>query len=186
MAKQPKTKEEPRQVGPKFARSVIPEQFQIRRTPSPMASLLDEASRIAEQNSPHNPQSTTREPEPTPVKFTGVKFTGVNFTGVGLPDLGVFLDEILPRFNPVRQAVLLRLYRWSEGTEREIVVSTTRLAAKTNMDEKSCRTHLHALIAEGYLLRSMDGELIAKFGGSDRTARGLILRLSGQALSELL
>jgi hypothetical protein len=79
----------------------------------------------------------------------------------------------------------LRLYRWSEGKEKEIVVSTPRLAAKTNMDEKSCRSHLHALIADGYVLRSMEGEHHARFGGNDRSARGLILRLSAAALADL-
>ncbi len=67
-----------------------------------------------------------------------------------------------------------------------MVVSTPRLAAKTNMDEKVCRNHLHALITEGYILRSTDRGQIARFGGSDRNARGLILRLSSDALSELI
>ena len=102
-----------------------------------------------------------------------------------MPEIALFLDVILPRFPPARQSILLRLYRWSEGWERELVVSTPRLAAKTNMDEKSCRAHLHALIADGYVLRSMEGEHHARFGGHDRTARGLILRLSAAALADL-
>jgi hypothetical protein len=102
-----------------------------------------------------------------------------------LPDLDRFLDLVLPRFPPARQTILLRIYRWSGGQERDVVVSTPRLAAKTNMDEKSCRSHLHALIADGYLVRIMDGEHHARFGGHDRTARGLILRLSASALSDL-
>jgi hypothetical protein len=97
-----------------------------------------------------------------------------------------FLDRVLPRFPPPRQAVLLRLYRWSGGEEREMVVSTPRLAAKTNMDEKVCRNHLHALITEGFILRSDDRGQIARFGGSDRNARGLLLRLSAAALNELV
>jgi hypothetical protein len=66
------------------------------------------------------------------------------------------------------------------------VVSTPKLAAKTNMDEKVCRNHLHALIAEGFILRSTDRGQIARFGGSDRNARGLLLRFSPHALFELI
>lgn len=193
MTKQTKEKEqdEPRRVGPKFARNVIPDSFQIRRPSSPMGDLLDEAAgvgggraRAVEQERP--------EQKSTPVKSTPVKITPVKSPAAAppvevraLPELEVFLDQVLPRFPPPRQAILLRLYRWCGGVEQEMVVSTPRLAAKTNMDEKVCRNHLHALIAEGFLLRSADGEQIARFGGSDRNARGLLLRLSGQALSDL-
>jgi hypothetical protein len=193
MTKQTKEKEqdEPRRVGPKFARNVIPDSFQIRRPASPMGDLLDEAAgvgkraRVVEQEEPKQ--------QAAPVKSTPVIITSVESPAVvspvdvkALPELEVFLDQVLPRFPPPRQAILLRLYRWCEGVEQEMVVSTPRLAAKTNMDEKVCRNHLHALIAEGFLLRSADGEQIARFGGSDRNARGLLLRLSGQAISDLL
>ncbi|HEX8181746.1 MAG TPA: hypothetical protein VF525_19555 [Pyrinomonadaceae bacterium] len=192
MNKQTKTKDEPRRIGPKFARNVIPEGFQIRRPTSPMAELLNEASREREA------QRAEPDEQVTPVKITPVKSTPVKNTGVAvvtearaaisksLPDLDAFIDHILPRFPPARQAILLRLFRWSEGSEREIVVSTPKLAAKTNMDEKSCRMHLHALIADGFLNRSMDGEQIARFGGSNRASRGLLLKLSAQTLHELL
>ena len=182
MTKQTKPQEEERKPGPKFSRSVLPENFQIRRPPSPMADLLDEAATTDKEVLPE------RTPERiTPVNSTPVKTTPVVIPSVGaaLPRLDVFLDVILPRFPPARQAILLRLYRWSEGTDREMVVSTPRLAAKTNMDEKSCRSHLHSLIADGYILRSMEGEHHARFGGHDRSARGLILRLSAAALADL-
>jgi hypothetical protein len=189
MNKQTKPKEEPRRVGPKFARNVIPEGFQIRRPATPMAELLNEASREREVE-PARPVTPVKS---TPVKITPVENTGVRAgrelrpaKGAVLPDLDVFLDQILPRFPPARQAILLRLFRWSEGFEREVVVSTPKLAAKTNMDEKSCRMHLHALIADGFLNRAMDGEQIARFGGSNRSARGLLLKLSAHALNELL
>lgn len=186
MTKQTKEQEEPRKPGPKFGRSVLPENFQIRRSPSPMADLLEDAERTS-------PEDTGRTPEDsTPVKSTPVNITPVKSTVVNpaqgedpLPEIALFLDVILPRFPPARQSILLRLYRWSEGWERELVVSTPRLAAKTNMDEKSCRAHLHALIADGYVLRSMEGDHHARFGGHDRTARGLILRLSAAALADL-
>lgn len=192
MNKQTKTKEEPRRVGPKFARNVIPEGFQIRRPASPMAELLNEASR--EREVPvAEPGAEVTPVRITPVKSTPVKSTGVNnaretrlAAGKGLPALEAFIDQVLPRFPPARQAILLRLFRWSDGSEREVVVSTPKLAAKTNMDEKSCRMHLHALIADGYLKRAMDGEQIARFGGSNRSSRGLLLKLSAQALHELL
>jgi hypothetical protein len=181
MTKQTKEQEEPRKPGPKFGRSVLPENFQIRRSPSPMAELLEDAERRGLE--------VTRG---TPVKSTTVNITPVKSTVANpaqdedsLPEITLFLDVILPRFPPARQSILLRLYRWSEGWERELVVSTPRLAAKTNMDEKSCRAHLHALIADGYVLRSMEGEHHARFGGHDRTARGLILRLSAAALADL-
>src|SRR5919199_4854286 len=195
MTKQTKEKEEPRRVGPKFARSVIPENFQIRRPISPMADLLDEASR---KTGPQVPQKqSTQESTPsstsTPVKSTPVDSTPVNSgvvdletQGAELPELAIFLDGVLPLFPPARQAILLRLFRWSEGIEKSLVVSTPKLAAKTNMDEKVCRSHLHALIAEGFVIRSMVGEQIARFGGSDRSARGLILRLSAKSLFELV
>ena len=127
----------------------------------------------------------------TPGKSTPVKNTGVALReeegrkGVALPQMDVFLDEILPRFPAAQQAILLRLYRWSEGREKSLVVSTPRLAAKTNMDEKSCRKHLQALVGDGYLVRSMDGSHDARFGGGDRQARGLLLHLSAEALAEL-
>jgi hypothetical protein len=182
MTKQTKPQEEERKPGPKFSRSVLPENFQIRRPSSPMADLLDEAA------TPQREVLLERTPERiTPVNSTPVKSTPVEIPPAAstLPRLDVFLDVILPRFPPARQAILLRLYRWSEGTDREIVVSTPRLAAKTNMDEKSCRSHLHALIADGYVLRSMEGEHHARFGGHDRAARGLILQLSAAALADL-
>ncbi len=192
MNKQTKSKEEPRRVGPKFARNVIPEGFQIRRPTSPMAELLNEASREREVPS-IAPERKLTPVESTPVKITPVKDSGVGSAraallkdGRSLPTLEVFIDLILPRFPPARQSVLLRLFRWSEGSEREIIVSTPKLAAKANMDEKSCRMHLHALIAEGFLTRAMDGEQIARFGGSNKTARGLLLQLSAQAFHELL
>jgi hypothetical protein len=185
MTKQTKEKEEPRRVGPKFARNVLPESFQIRRPTSPMADLLDEADRLG-----HSREASVEVRATTPADLTAVKSTPVKTVGdvvtEKLPGLDDFLDRVLPRFPPPRQSILLRLYRWCEGEEREMVVSTPRLAAKTNMDEKVCRNHLHALITEGYVLRSTDRGQIARFGGSDRNARGLILRLSSDALSELI
>ncbi len=163
MAKQPKPQEEePRRVGPKFARSnVIPQHFQIRRPASPMADLLDAAVDLP----PSTPKIPNKSDMLTPVESTGVKSTGVKFTGVAadtaqkkisqeyavLPALEEFVDRVLPKFPPARQAILIRLYRWAEGTEKDLVVSTPRLAAITNMDEKSCRAHLHALISDGFL-----------------------------------
>ena len=194
MTKQTKEKEqdEPRRVGPKFARNVIPESFQIRRPSSPMGDLLDEAAGVSSERA-RAAEREQLDQKLTPVKSTPVATTPVKSPAVtplidvkALPELEVFLDQVLPRFPPPRQAILLRLYRWCEGVEREMVVSTPRLAAKTNMDEKVCRNHLHALIAEGFLIRSSDGEQIARFGGSDRSARGLILKLSAEALSELV
>lgn len=193
MTKQTKTQEEQRKPGPKFSRSVLPESFQIRRPSSPMADLLDEAGtrkreEIEETGARDSTPVDFTPVKSTPVNLTPVDFTPVDSTGVAapLPDLGIFLDIILPRFPPARQAILLRLYRWSEGSEKEIVVSTPRLAAKTNMDEKSCRSHLQALVADGFVLRIMDGEFHARFGGNDRAARGLILQLSAAALSDLV
>lgn len=188
MTKQTKEKEEPRRVGPKFARNVLPESFQIRRPASPMADLLDEADRLGPSRDASVEARATTQVELTTVNITPVKSVGGVKEAVSekLPGLEDFLDSVLPRFPPPRQAILLRLYRWCEGEAREMVVSTPRLAAKTNMDEKVCRNHLHALITEGYVLRSTDRGQIARFGGSDRNARGLILRLSSDALSELI
>lgn len=189
MTKQTKEKEEPRRVGPKFARNVLPDSFQIRRPASPMADLLDEADRLNsnEQRPPEGKIARTSV-ELTPVKSTPAKMpeAGVEVDAEALPGIDDFLDRILPRFPPPRQAILLRLYRWCEGEAREIVVSTPKLAAKTNMDEKVCRNHLHALINEGFILRSTDKGQIARFGGSDRNARGLILRFSAEALLDLI
>lgn len=188
MTKQTKEKEEPRRVGPKFARNVLPDSFQIRRPASPMADLLDEADRLGSDSSaPVEAKAGTRA-ELTPVKSTPVNSTGdiEKVSSGALPSLEDFIDFILPRFLPARQAILLRLYRWCEGEARDLVISTPKLAAKTNMDEKVCRNHLHALINEGFVLRSTDGEHIARFGGSDRNARGLILKLSAESLSELI
>jgi hypothetical protein len=186
MTKQTKEQEEPRKPGPKFGRSVLPDNFKIRRSPSPMSELLQEAERSSSEPAGLTPEDYTPV-KSTPVNITPVKSPAVNPAGneTPLPELTIFLDVILPRFPPARQSILLRLYRWSEGLEQELVVSTPRLAAKTNMDEKSCRAHLHALIADGYVLRSMEGEHHARFGGHDRTARGLILRLSALALADL-
>jgi hypothetical protein len=189
MTKQTKEKEEPRRVGPKFAKNVLPDSFQIRRPASPMADLLDEADRLGSGSAAPVEAKSVRTPaELTPVKPTPVKSTGAvgDISSRALPGLDDFIDRILPRFPPPRQAILLRLYRWCEGEARDLVVSTPRLAAKTNMDEKVCRNHLHALIAEGFILRSTDRGQIARFGGSDRNARGLLLRFSPQALLELI
>jgi hypothetical protein len=189
MTKQTKEKEEPRRVGPKFARNVLPESFQIRRPASPMADLLDEADRLSTppQAAPEA-KSIRTTVELTPVKATPVEKAPVvdKTSAQALPGLDDLLDRILPRFPPPRQAIILRLYRWCEGELREMVVSTPRLAAKTNMDEKVCRNHLHALINEGFILRSTDRGHIARFGGSDRNARGLLLKFSAEAFSELI
>lgn len=193
MNKQTKEKEEPRRVGPKFGRNVLPDNFQIRRPASPMADLLDEADRLVPRPgaTPEESQTVT-PPQLTPVKSTPVESPVVveantqSAAADPLPSLEDFLDRVLPRFPPPRQAILLRLYRWCEGRASEMIVSTPRLAAKTNMDEKVCRNHLHALITEGFILRANDGEQIARFGGSDRNARGLLLRLSGRSLSDLV
>jgi hypothetical protein len=184
MAKQAKSQEAERKAGPKFGRSVLPENFQIRRAPTPMADLLKEAEGTAAPEA----SSVSTGVNSTPVETTPVKSTPVETVVVitELPSLDVFLDQVLPRFPPARQAILLRLFRWSQGQDHDLVVSTPRLAAKTNMDEKSCRSHLHALIADGYLERSSDGQHHARFGGHDRRDRGLILRLSSSALSELI
>lgn len=194
MTKQTKEKEEPRREGPKFARNVLPDSFQIRRPASPMADLLDEADRLGSDSAaPVKAKAAGTQAELTPVKSTTVKSTPVKSAVVveevssgTLPSLDDFIDSILPRFPPPRQAILLRLYRWCEGETRDLVVSTPRLAAKTNMDEKVCRNHLHALINEGFVVRSTDRGQIARFGGSDRNARGLILKLSAEALTELI
>src|ERR1043165_3901002 len=146
MTKQTKSQEqeEERKPGPKFSRSVLPQNFQIRRPASPMADLLDEASAPSEEFVQESTPEKFTPVKPTPVEYTPVRNTTVEVPGVKaqLPPLEEFLDCVLPRFPPARQAILLRLYRWCEGEEREIVVSTPRLAAKTNMDEKSCRSHL--------------------------------------------
>jgi hypothetical protein len=189
MTKQTKEKEEPRRVGPKFAKNVLPDSFQIRRPASPMADLLDEADRLGASSAAQVEAKAVRtQAELTPVKSTPVESAGAvgDVSSGALPGLDDFIDRILPRFPPPRQAILLRLYRWCEGEARDLVVSTPRLAAKTNMDEKVCRNHLHALIAEGFILRSTDRGQIARFGGSDRNARGLLLRFSAQALFELI
>lgn len=189
MTKQTKEKEEPRREGPKFARNVLPDSFQIRRPASPMADLLDEADRLSSDSAaPVEAKAAGTRAEMTPVKSTPVELTAAvgEVSSGALPSLDDFIDTILPRFPPPRQAILLRLYRWCEGEERDLVVSTPKLAAKTNMDEKVCRNHLHALINEGFVLRSTDRGQIARFGGSDRNARGLILKLSAEALSELI
>lgn len=154
-----------------------------------MADLLDEADRLGEKPVAPGEETLLKTPaELTPVNLTPVK-TPESSAGISLqklPALDDFLDSVLPRFPPPRQAILLRLYRWCDGEAREMVVSTPRLAAKTNMDEKVCRNHLHALINEGFILRSTDRGHIARFGGSDRNARGLILKLSSDALFELI
>jgi hypothetical protein len=51
MTKQPKEKEQKREAGPKF-KSVIPDTFRIRRSPSPMAEILREAEGGAPAPSP--------------------------------------------------------------------------------------------------------------------------------------
>lgn len=189
MTKQTKEKEELRRVGPKFARNVLPDSFQIRRPASPMADLLDEADRLSSiEQTPPETKAILAPVELTPVKITPAKIARVDgeVDAQALPGIDDFLDRVLPRFPPPRQAILLRLYRWCEGVAREMIVSTPRLAAKTNMDEKVCRNHLHALITEGFILRSTDRGHIARFGGSDRNARGLILKFSVEAVSELL
>lgn len=210
MKKQTNQREEARKAGPKFARSVIPEDFQIRRSPSPMAAILDEAAQPLEeerelveaprQKFTHKDLTVVKDTgvEIAPVRNTPVKNTPVNpgtvkivaakpQSGLGLlPELTVFIDSILPLFPPAQQAILLRLYRWSEGLEQGITVSTPRLAAKINLDEKSVRAHLQRLTAQGFIMRENDGQHIAKFGGADRSARGLILRLSAAALTDLI
>lgn len=197
MSKQVKPKDEPRRVGPKFARNVLPENFHIRRPTSPMAELLDQAANGRNDDAQQATRNRATPVENTPVESTGVFSTGVPATRLLIssaakqnvePSLSVdeFLDGVLPFFPPAKQVILLRLYRWSNAGADEITVSTPRLAAKTNMDEKACRTHLHGLISDGYVARSMDGQQIAKFGGSDRNSRGLLLKLCTGELHSLI
>src|SRR5918993_1477961 len=106
MGKQTKPEEPERRIGPKFSRSVLPDNYQIRRQPAPMAELLREAERE---------RTVDDVVRLTPDEITPVKITPVESAGVPLPDLDAFLDQILPRFPAARQAILLRLYRWSDG-----------------------------------------------------------------------
>jgi hypothetical protein len=103
MAKQTKTQDEPRKPGPKFGRSVLPDNFQIRRSPSPMAELLEDAERRGMADASHTPENIT------PVKSTPVNIAPVEDSLVSasrqenfLPEISVFLDIILPRFPPAR------------------------------------------------------------------------------------
>ena len=112
MTKQTKEKEEPRRVGPKFAKNVLPDSFQIRRPASPMADLLDEADRLGSSSAAPVEAKSVRAPaELTPVKSTPVESTGAvgNVSSGALPGIDDFIDRILPRFPPPRQASLLRL-----------------------------------------------------------------------------
>src|SRR4051794_13895538 len=111
MTKQTKEQEEPRKPGPKFGRSVLPENFQIRRSPSPMADLLADAERSSPEDSERAPETFTPV-KSTPVNITPVKSPVVDAAQpeVSLPEIALFLDVILPRFPPARQSILLRLY----------------------------------------------------------------------------
>lgn len=192
MKKQPKEQEEIRQPGPKFERpsnSPIPTSFQIRRTPSPMEHILNEAAGLHPATAPTSvPQEVKTQEKITPVKSTPVKNTRVE-KQVGaekLPKLEVFIDDVLPHFPPAQQLILLRLYRWCEGVEKEFVVSTPRLARQVNVEERTVRNHLQALTSDGFIERQQDGMHIARFGGNDRNQRGLILKLSAKAFSDLI
>src|SRR5688572_7738343 len=103
MTKQTKEKEqdEPRRVGPKFARNVIPDSFQIRRPASPMGDLLDEAAgvsgraRVVERE---EPEQRIAQVKSTPVVTTPVESPVVTppVNVKALPELEVFLDQVLP------------------------------------------------------------------------------------------
>src|ERR671939_633450 len=99
MTKQTKEEEEPRRVGPKFARNVLPDKFQIRRPSSPMADLLDEADRAGQARSltERTGASLTRV-DSTPVKTAPVISDPVKApvnsaanSGMTLPGLDDFL-----------------------------------------------------------------------------------------------
>ena len=98
MAKQTKTQDEPRKPGPKFGRSVLPDNFQIRRSPSPMAELLEDAERRGMADASHTPENIT------PVNIAPVEDSLVSASRQEnfLPEISVFLDIILPRFPPAR------------------------------------------------------------------------------------
>src|ERR1051325_8394307 len=124
MTKQTKEKEQQRRAGPKFARNVLPDSVQIRRPASAMADLLDEADRLSSVGTPSEVKAARTPVGLTPVRATPVVSTGVvkEASAEALPGIDDFLDQVLPRFPPPRQAILLRLYRWCEGEAREMVV----------------------------------------------------------------
>jgi hypothetical protein len=214
MKKQTTQPVEKRKPGPKFARSVLPENFQIRRSPSPMALILDEAEQLAPASPPAPPTlveptevapppERVAQPEPAPLvqpeqlaqpapeqfvrrkPVPAVQAAPERTALAKLPTLAVFVDEVLPHFPPAQQAILLRLHRWSKGYGQELTVSAPRLAASVNLDEKSVRMHLQKLMSQGFIARRMVGEFTAQFGGADRSARGLILCLDAAALTKL-
>src|SRR5438067_322000 len=98
MTKQTKEKEEPRRVGPKFARNVLPESFQIRRPASPMADLLDEADRLGHSREASVEARAFTQGDSTPVKSTPVKSVEAVGGAVAekLTGLNDFLDRVLP------------------------------------------------------------------------------------------
>ena len=192
MTKETKPKEEVREPKPKY-RSVIPEGFKIRRSPSPMHDILREAERPVTDASPSidASPSTVESPviseplalspaspsvsespvisdSPKPIKEGNYRKgdSRINHD---------FFDERISGLEPLAQVLYFHLNRYREGTSNlTVVLSWKRLSERIPVTESTLRRAYKRLNKANLAFK--DREVYGKNG-----AQGIVFRVSTPA-----
>jgi hypothetical protein len=171
MTKQTKEKEPKREAGPKF-RQVIPEDFRIRKTESPMARILREAEEsvssvdaLSNMDSPPDvDRLSTEQPPAGPVDSPPVLSslpTPDSLSKTDTPDLlslvprvaghsqlpHTYTDHICHWLSADEQAVYVQLYRLSWGWNKPTCfISNRRLSERSGVPLTSMRRAVGKLV----------------------------------------
>jgi hypothetical protein len=194
MTKETKPKEEAREPKPKY-RSVIPADFKIRRSPSPMHDILREAESPVSYSSPSTIDSPSIDASPSVVESPVIS------TPLALPpdspstndspithdtpkpiregnyrkgDSRVnhdFFDERISGLEPLAQLLYFHLNRYREGTSNlTVVLSWKRLSERIPVTDSTLRRAYKRLNKAGLAFK--DREVYGKNG-----AQGIIFRV---------
>lgn len=194
MTKDVKPKEEAREPKPKY-RSVIPADFKIRRSPSPMSDILREAERPATDASPTIPDSPSSEASPStvesPVKQEPLALPPDSPSPSGSPTIHDspkpiregnyrkgdsrvnhdFFDERISGLEPLAQLLYFHLNRYREGTSNlTVVLSWKRLSERIPVTDSTLRRAYKRLNKAGLAFK--EREVYGKNG-----AQGIVFRV---------
>ena len=194
MTKETKPKEEVREPKPKY-RSVIPTNFKIRRSPSPMSDILREAESPVRYDSPTTPDSPSVEASPitheSPVISEPLALSPDSPSTAESPVISDtpkpikegnyrkgdsrinhdFFDERISGLEPLAQVLYFHLNRYREGTSNlTVVLSWKRLSERIPVTESTLRRAYKRLNKANLAFK--DREVYGKNG-----AQGIVFRV---------